>query len=411
MEVRAGSGSCRRQTTLCSPERHFWVVRGSSVDSWCGDRTGSGGGARPLRSQGWWSEKWDVITSIGRSESSRVVAHTRRRHAESGDILDRPIGGFGHVVDTDGADIIPPEGCVKIDHVDESEWPQWSLAPWRFPATTANRSKASRYSGCPRPPGRWGSSALLRPVKVASLGKWPILASPGRLGLTPDFVEIARNEFGSRSSRRRLKRISGRFGVLGRFEHNHAHTIAFTVVQPRAVVESSLRLGPWNDNFLQHALAVLRRPAFAKLHPHHYSVSHLIIPFACHIKRQSQHPRGFERRGAPRGPGVSSRRREWVTLPVVRRGARLAMLSSGLGASRRLRNTSTPPSAAIDGPGGPAWWALGGRRASATGHTGTSVAAGDHLRGGGPWGLSPVLVQQTRQSGACRHGSLRCSAL
>lgn len=73
-----------------------------------------------LRSQGWWSEKWDVITSIRRSESSWVVARTRRRYAESGDILDRRIGGFGPVVVTDRGDMIPPEGSVKIDHVDES---------------------------------------------------------------------------------------------------------------------------------------------------------------------------------------------------------------------------------------------------------------------------------------------------
>lgn len=73
-----------------------------------------------LRSQGWWSDKWDVITSIRRSESSWVVAHTRARSAESGDILDRPIGGFGPVVVTDGGDIICPECCVKIDRVDES---------------------------------------------------------------------------------------------------------------------------------------------------------------------------------------------------------------------------------------------------------------------------------------------------
>jgi hypothetical protein len=73
-----------------------------------------------LRSQGWWSAKWDVITSIRRSESSWVVARTRRRYAESGDILDRRIGGFGPVVVTDRGDIIPPEGSVKIDHVDES---------------------------------------------------------------------------------------------------------------------------------------------------------------------------------------------------------------------------------------------------------------------------------------------------
>src|SRR5665213_543149 len=117
---------------------------------------------------------------------------------------------------------------------------------------------------------------------------WAIRSS--LLRLTTDLVKLARNQL--RSTRRRLEGSLRRFGILRGSEHNHAHPIAFTVVQPSTVLEPCLRLCQGNHNFLQHALSVIRTSVLRKLHLHHYCVSHFDPPVAGHIKWQAPDPTG-----------------------------------------------------------------------------------------------------------------------
>ncbi len=68
-----------------------------------------------LKSQSWWSDENDAITSVTRTDGTWVVGHTSRRWLQTGDELDIPIGAYGPVVIADDGQISGAEGCICAD--------------------------------------------------------------------------------------------------------------------------------------------------------------------------------------------------------------------------------------------------------------------------------------------------------
>jgi hypothetical protein len=67
-----------------------------------------------LRSQRWWSDDEDAISSVIRADGAWVVHHTTREFIETGDELATQIGGHGPVTVTDDGRISPAEPDCQV---------------------------------------------------------------------------------------------------------------------------------------------------------------------------------------------------------------------------------------------------------------------------------------------------------